>query len=44
MANLLSVQGLKTYFETSRGMVKAVDGASLEKNERESVGLVGDSG
>ena len=41
---LLSVQDLKTEFRTSHGVVKAVNGVSLEIGEREIVGLVGESG
>jgi len=41
---LLSIQDLKTYFFTEDGIVKAVDGAYLEINRGEAVGLVGESG
>ena len=38
---LLDVQGLKTYFETDRGVVKAVDDISYHVKEGETVGIVG---
>jgi oligopeptide/dipeptide ABC transporter ATP-binding protein len=41
---LLSIQELKTFFETSRGTVKAVDGISLNIKKGEVVGIVGESG
>jgi len=44
MAVVLDVQNLKTYFKTDRGLVKAVDGISYYIDEREIVGLVGESG
>jgi oligopeptide/dipeptide ABC transporter ATP-binding protein len=44
MAVLLSVENLKTYFKTYRGLVKAVDGVSCYLKEREIIGLVGESG
>jgi oligopeptide/dipeptide ABC transporter ATP-binding protein len=42
--SLLSVENLKTYFHTYRGLVKAVDGVSFNVNEKEIIGLVGESG
>jgi len=42
--NILVVQDLKTYFYTSRGVVKAVDGVSFELKKGETLGLVGESG
>jgi oligopeptide/dipeptide ABC transporter ATP-binding protein len=41
---LLEVQGLKTYFFTYRGLVKAVDDVSFEVGKGEILGLVGESG
>ena len=41
---LLQIQGLKTYFLTKRGVVKAVDGIDLSIRRGEIVGLVGESG
>ncbi len=41
---LLSVRGLKTYFFTRRGVVKAVDGVDLSLDEGKTLGLVGESG
>src|SRR4030042_2753150 len=44
MNNLLKVENLKTYFRTYRGIVKAVDDISLYINDKEIIGLVGESG
>ncbi|HEY45713.1 MAG TPA: ABC transporter ATP-binding protein [Anaerolineae bacterium] len=41
---LLNVQGLKTYFFTDDGVVKAVDGLDLKLRRGEIFGLVGESG
>ena len=41
---LLEVQNLKTYFFTSDGVVKAVDGVDFEVYPGEILGLVGESG
>ncbi len=42
--NLLNVEGLKTYFFTEAGIVKAVDNISFSLKKGESLGLVGESG
>ena len=41
---VLKVENLRTQFNTPRGIVKAVDGVSLEVREREIVAVVGESG
>jgi ABC-type dipeptide/oligopeptide/nickel transport system ATPase component len=41
---LLAVKGLRTYFYTPRGVVKAVDGIDFEVRRGEVYGLVGESG
>jgi oligopeptide/dipeptide ABC transporter ATP-binding protein len=41
---LLDVKNLKTIFKTDSGIVRAVDGVSYQINEREILGLVGESG
>jgi peptide/nickel transport system ATP-binding protein len=41
---LLSVEGLKTYLFLKRGIVKAVDGVHFQVREKETLGLVGESG
>ncbi len=42
--NMLDVRGLKTYFYTEDGVVKAVDGVDLTVTSGEILGLVGESG
>ncbi len=44
MSALLEVQGLKTWFATKRGEIRAVDDMSLSVSEGEVLGLVGESG
>lgn len=41
---VLKVKNLKTYFHTSRGTVKAVDGVDFEVKRGKTIGLVGESG
>jgi oligopeptide transport system ATP-binding protein len=41
---ILSVNGLKTYFQTEDGTVKAVDDVTFELKKGETLGIVGESG
>ena len=41
---MLDIRGLKTYFFTEDGVVKAVDGVDLSVRRGETLGLVGESG
>jgi oligopeptide transport system ATP-binding protein len=41
---ILSVNSLKTYFDTEDGLVKAVDDVSFELKKGETLGVVGESG
>jgi len=42
--NLVEVKNLKKYFNTSRGMLHAVDGVSFAIEEGKTLGVVGESG
>ncbi|MHA1833251.1 MAG: ABC transporter ATP-binding protein [Candidatus Baldrarchaeia archaeon] len=44
MLDIISVRGLRTYFFTDRGIVKAVDGVNLDVKRGETLGLIGESG
>ena len=44
MAPLLEIKNLKKYFNTSRGLLHAVDGVNLSIAEGETLGVVGESG
>jgi oligopeptide/dipeptide ABC transporter ATP-binding protein len=41
---LLSIRGLRTYFDTEAGVARAVDGVDLDIRPGEVLGLVGESG
>jgi peptide/nickel transport system ATP-binding protein len=41
---LLQIRGLKTYFKTDDGMVRAVDGVDMTIDRGETLGVVGESG
>ncbi len=42
--NLLEIKDLKTYFDTSKGLIKAVDGVSLCVKPCKTLGIIGESG
>ena len=42
--SLLEVAGVKTYFETDRGLVRAVDDVSFTLERGKTIGIVGESG
>jgi peptide/nickel transport system ATP-binding protein len=44
MEPLLDVRGLRTHFDTDRGLFRAVDGISFSVGRGKTVGLVGESG
>ncbi|MDK2944708.1 MAG: peptide/nickel transport system ATP-binding protein, partial [Mesotoga sp.] len=44
MDNILTVDNLKLYYYTSKGVVKAVDDISFSLKKGETLGLVGESG
>ena len=41
---LLEVRDLRTWFQTPRGLLRAVDGVSFELHEGQTMGIVGESG
>jgi oligopeptide transport system ATP-binding protein len=41
---ILQIQNLRTWFRTTQGLVKAVDGVSFDVHEGEIFGIVGESG
>ncbi|MCK5644972.1 MAG: hypothetical protein KAJ19_29500, partial [Gammaproteobacteria bacterium] len=43
-SEVLHIYGLKTYFFTDAGVVRAVDGVDLSIHREEILGIVGESG
>ena len=41
---LVEINNLHTYFETKRGLIKAVNGVTLSIEEGRTLGVVGESG
>jgi oligopeptide/dipeptide ABC transporter ATP-binding protein len=44
MGRILEIRDLRTYFDTERGTVKALDGVNLDLDEGDTLGIVGESG
>ncbi len=44
MSHILDIQGLKTFFSTRNGTVRAVDGVDLAVDRGDTLGIVGESG
>ena len=44
MNRILEIKNLRTYFETRKGTVRAVDGVDLSINKGDTLGIVGESG
>ncbi|GAI71469.1 unnamed protein product, partial [marine sediment metagenome] len=42
-SEIIKIKGLKTYFHTDDGVVKAVDGVDFDIRKGETMGLVGES-